>query len=112
MAGPVTGDRPSVMSGIGAAGKGVALNMTERPVLTPSASHPITITPTAGRVTVTVSGRVVADTTDALTLQESNYPAVQYVPLADVDQAVLTRSATTSYCPYKGDAGYYHVGDV
>lgn len=100
------------MSGIGAAGKGVALNMTERPVLTPSASHPITITPTAGRVTVTVNGRVVADTSDALTLQESNYPAVQYVPLADVDRAVLTRSATTSYCPYKGDAGYYHVGDV
>lgn len=100
------------MSGIGAAGKGVALNMTERPVLEPSAAHPITITPTAGRVTVTVNGRVVADTTDALTLQESNYPAVQYVPLADVDQTELSRSTTTSYCPYKGDAGYYHVGGV
>lgn len=99
------------MSGIGVAGKGVATNMTERPVLQPTAAHPITITPTAGRVTVTVDGRVVADTTDALTLQESNYPAVQYIPLVDVDQAVLTRSATTSYCPYKGDAGYYHVGD-
>ena len=74
--------------------------------------HPITITPTGGRVTVTVNGRVVAETTDALTLQESTYPAVQYLPLADVDPAVLTRSATTSHCPYKGDAAYYHVGDV
>jgi len=100
------------MSGIGAAGKGVALNMTERPVLEPSAAHPITITPTAGRVTVTVNGRVVADTTDALTLQESNYPSVQYIPLADVEQTELSRSTTTSYCPYKGDAGYYHVGGV
>lgn len=74
--------------------------------------HPITITPTAGRVTVTVNGRVVAETTDARTLQESNYPAVQYLPLADVDPAVLTRSSTTSHCPYKGDATYFHVGEV
>ncbi|WP_324610307.1 DUF427 domain-containing protein, partial [Mycolicibacterium fortuitum] len=22
----------------------------------------------------------------------------------------LTRSATTTYCPYKGEANYYHVG--
>ena len=100
------------MSGIGAAEKGVAMSMTERPVLQPSAAHPITIKPTAGRVTVTVDGRVVADTTDALTLQESNYPAVQYIPLADVDRSALTRSTATSYCPYKGDAGYYHVAGV
>ncbi len=88
------------------------MSMTERPVLQPTAAHPITITPTAGRVTVTVNGQVVAETSDALTLQESNYPAVQYIPLADVDRSALTRSTTTSYCPYKGDAGYYHVGDV
>ena len=100
------------MSGIGVAKKGVEMSMTERPVLQPTAAHPITITPTAGRVTVTVNGQVVAETSDALTLQESNYPAVQYIPLADVDRSALTRSTTTSYCPYKGDAGYYHVGDV
>ena len=100
------------MSGIGVVKKGVAMSMTERPVLQPTAAHPITITPTAGRVTVTVNGQVVAETSDALTLQESNYPAVQYIPLADVDRSALTRSTTASYCPYKGDAGYYHVGDV
>lgn len=100
------------MSGIGVVKKGVAMSMTERPVLQPTAAHPITITPTAGRVTVTVNGQVVAETSDALTLQESNYPAVQYIPLADIDRSALTRSTTTSYCPYKGDAGYYHVGDV
>lgn len=100
------------MSGIGVVKKGVAMSMTERPVLQPTAAHPITITPTAGRVTVTVNGQVAAETSDALTLQESNYPAVQYIPLADVDRSALTRSTTTSYCPYKGDAGYYHVGDV
>ena len=34
------------MSGIGVAKKGVAMSMTERPVLQPTAAHPITITPT------------------------------------------------------------------
>ncbi|MDV3123766.1 DUF427 domain-containing protein [Mycobacterium sp. 21AC1] len=86
--------------------------MTERPVLEPTAQHPITVTPTGRHVTVTVNGEVVAETDDALTLQESTYPAVQYIPLADVVPAVLTRSDTTTYCPYKGEANYYNVGAV
>jgi uncharacterized protein (DUF427 family) len=83
--------------------------MTQRLVKEPDAEHPITITPTAGRVVVLVDGVVVADTHDALTLQESTYPPVQYIPLQDVDQTRLTRSATTTHCPYKGEAGYFHV---
>jgi uncharacterized protein (DUF427 family) len=34
---------------------------------------------------------------------------VQYIPLADVAAAALSRSDTTTYCPYKGDASYYDV---
>ncbi|MGV0810410.1 DUF427 domain-containing protein [Mycolicibacterium boenickei] len=85
--------------------------MTDRPVLQPTAAHPITVAPTGSRVTVRVNGEVVAETDDALTLQESTYPAVQYIPLADVT-AALTRSDTTTYCPYKGEANYYHVGGI
>ena len=83
--------------------------MTERPVLQPTAEHPITVTPTGTHVVVRVNGEVVAETDAALTLQESTYPAVQYVPLSDVAPSVLTRSDTTTYCPYKGEANYYHV---
>lgn len=83
--------------------------MTERPVWLPSAEHPITVTPTAGHVTVRVQGRVVAETDAALTLQESNYPAVQYIPRSDVDATALTESGTSTYCPYKGQAGYFDV---
>jgi uncharacterized protein (DUF427 family) len=75
----------------------------------PTAAHPITVEPTGRHVTVRVNGEVVAETDDALTLQESTYPAVQYVPLADVAAAALSPSDTTTYCPYKGDAKYYHV---
>jgi uncharacterized protein (DUF427 family) len=80
-----------------------------RPVLEPTTEHPITVEPTKGRVTARIGGKVVADTTSALTLQESTYPAVQYIPLADVDQSVLSRTAASTYCPFKGDASYYSV---
>jgi uncharacterized protein (DUF427 family) len=83
--------------------------MTSRPVLEPTAEHPITISPTGGRVVVRVNGEVVADTHDALKLHESTYPAVQYIPFKDVVQDLLTRTDTSTYCPFKGDAGYYSV---
>ena len=80
-----------------------------RPVLEPTTEHPITVEPAKGRVTVRVGGKVVADTSSALTLREAAYPAVQYIPLADVDQSVLSRTAASTYCPFKGDASYYSV---
>lgn len=83
--------------------------MTSRPVLEPTTEHPITISPTAARVVVRVNGDIVAETHDALQLQESTYPAVQYIPFKDVKQDLLTRTDTSTYCPFKGDAGYYSV---
>jgi uncharacterized protein (DUF427 family) len=83
--------------------------MADKPVLQPGPDHPITVTPTGSRVIVTVDGKVIVDTRNALTLQESTYPPVQYVPLTDVDESALERTATESYCPYKGDASYYSI---
>jgi uncharacterized protein (DUF427 family) len=34
---------------------------------------------------------------------------VYYIPLDDVDQALLAPSQTSTYCPYKGDASYYAI---
>jgi uncharacterized protein (DUF427 family) len=75
----------------------------------PNADHPITIERTPARVRVTVGGRIIADTRRALTLRESDYPAVQYVPRSDVDMSLLERTENESYCPYKGDAAYYSI---
>lgn len=83
--------------------------MSDRPRKQPGPDHPITITPTGERVVVTVAGKVVADTRNALSLREATYPATQYVPLADVDQSLLERTSTQTYCPYKGEAGYYSI---
>ncbi|HYB38682.1 MAG TPA: DUF427 domain-containing protein [Mycobacterium sp.] len=83
--------------------------MSDRIVLEPSTEHPITIEPTKGRVRVRVNGEIVADTYSALRLQESTYPAVQYIPMSDVVQDVLARTDTKTYCPFKGEASYYSV---
>jgi uncharacterized protein (DUF427 family) len=80
-----------------------------RTVLIPDASHPITIRPTGSRVTVRVDGAVVAQSDAALSLAEASYPVVHYIPLADVNQPLLERTTTQTYCPYKGDASYYSV---
>jgi uncharacterized protein (DUF427 family) len=73
----------------------------------PSASHPISIAPCPDRVRIVFDGHTVAETTRALVLREASYPPVFYVPRADADMAMLTRSAHATRCPYKGDAAYY-----
>ena len=83
--------------------------MTERTIKIPGPDHPITIEPNPGRVVVALGGRVIADTSAALTLREANYPPVQYIPRKDVDMAALARSTTTTYCPYKGEAAYFSI---
>ncbi|WP_329318818.1 DUF427 domain-containing protein [Streptomyces sp. NBC_01262] len=82
---------------------------TTRETKIPGPDHPITVEATRVRVVARVGTHVVADTTRALTLREANYPPVQYIPLDDVDQTLLTDSATRTYCPYKGDASYYSL---
>jgi uncharacterized protein (DUF427 family) len=83
--------------------------MADKPVLQPGPDHPITITPNPDHIVVTVAGKVVADTRRALTLQEPTYPAVQYIPIEDVERSLLERTETASYCPFKGDASYYSI---
>ena len=83
--------------------------MSDKPRKIPGPDHPITLERTPGRVTVTVAGHVIADTRGALTLKEAAYPAVQYIPRADVDMSLLERTQHTTYCPYKGDCSYYSI---
>ena len=83
--------------------------MANKAVKIPGPDHPISIEANPSRIVVTVGGKVIADTREALTLRESTYPPVQYVPRRDVDMTALTRSEHTTYCPYKGAASYYSI---
>jgi uncharacterized protein (DUF427 family) len=83
--------------------------MADRQVKQPGPEHAITIEPNPARVVVSVAGRVIADTRNALTLCEAGYGPVQYISLGDVDVSLLERTDNVTYCPYKGDASYYSV---
>jgi uncharacterized protein (DUF427 family) len=83
--------------------------MSSKPVKMPGPDHPITITAARERITVTVAGRRIADTREALTLNEAGYPPVHYIPRKDVDVTLLQRSNHQTYCPYKGECVYYSV---
>jgi uncharacterized protein (DUF427 family) len=75
----------------------------------PGPDHPISIEASPFHVVVTVGGKIIADTHNALTLREAAYSAVQYIPRRDVDLAGLVRTEHTSFCPYKGHASYYSI---
>jgi uncharacterized protein (DUF427 family) len=50
------------------------------------------------------NGAVIADSDDTIVVEGNHY-----FPRAAVDAAVLSDSATTSFCPWKGSASYHHV---
>jgi uncharacterized protein (DUF427 family) len=83
--------------------------MNTKPIRIPGPDHPITIAPTNGRVTVIVDRKRIADTREALTLEEAAYPPVQYIPRKDVDMTQLQRTSHQTYCPYKGECAYYSM---
>jgi uncharacterized protein (DUF427 family) len=75
----------------------------------PGPDHPITISLTEGRVRVAVAGRTVAESAQALRLEEKGYPPVYYLPRSDADMSLLVRTTHYTYCPYKGDCTYYNI---
>jgi uncharacterized protein (DUF427 family) len=75
----------------------------------PGPDHPITITRNVKRVRVTFGGKRIADSANALVLNEAGYKPVFYIPRADVAMDALTRTDHASHCPYKGDASYFSI---
>lgn len=68
--------------------------------------HQITITPGAQRVVVSADGTVIADSTEALFLDETGLPTRYYVPREHV-VVPLQPSEQRTNCPFKGDASYW-----
>ena len=65
----------------------------------PGPDHPITVSPAAGRGRVTVAGRIVAESTRALRLEEKGDPPIYYLPRDDADMSLLVRTNHYTYCP-------------
>ena len=65
--------------------------------------------PSPKRLRVKVGELIVADSAEALVLQESDHLPVYYFPIKDVDESFLMPSTTRTECPYKGVASHYSL---
>ena len=72
-------------------------------------AHHIDVRPVTERVVVRLDGEVLADTRDAVVLEEGPLPPRWYVPEADLRAEAFEPSDRTSHCPLKGDAVYRSV---
>ena len=78
--------------------------------------HRIATRQAAERVRVTFKGEVIADTKDAVALEEAMSgstvaPVVYYIPRKDVKMDRLVRTSHRTHCPFKGDASYFSLKD-
>jgi uncharacterized protein (DUF427 family) len=62
------------------------------------------------RITVSVGGEVLAESSRPMILFETGLPVRYYLPREDVRLDALTPSETTTYCAYKGEASYWAYG--
>ena len=74
-----------------------------------SGNHKVETRKFHGRVRVMTAGHLIADSTDAVELSETGYPAVYYIPKNHIRMEFFTRSNRTTECPYKGTASYWSI---
>jgi uncharacterized protein (DUF427 family) len=69
----------------------------------------VDILPSSRHVRVEVDGVTVAESTKPTLLFETGLATRYYLPKTDVRMDLLTPNATSSHCPYKGDANYWSL---
>ncbi|KAA0022419.1 DUF427 domain-containing protein [Antrihabitans cavernicola] len=73
--------------------------------------HRIDCLPSSRTVVVTAGDTELARSTRPVALFETGLPARFYIPVDDVS-AELTATATSTYCPYKGEADYVAAAGI
>jgi uncharacterized protein (DUF427 family) len=58
---------------------------------------------------VVLDGEVIAESDDAVELDETNHDPVYYVPRKDVRMELLARTPHHTRCPFKGEASYFNI---
>ena len=73
--------------------------------------HRIDIRQSSRHLVVKDGARLIADTTRPVVLYESGFAPRWYVPRQDIDEKALIPAEGQTFCPYKGLASYYDIGD-
>jgi uncharacterized protein (DUF427 family) len=76
------------------------------------AAHPdykVTFEPSQKRIRVIFNGETVADSRAVRLLHETKHIPVYYFPKDDVRGDLLEPSDHVTFCPFKGDASYWHL---
>src|SRR5689334_12966828 len=71
--------------------------------------HKVEESPMNQRISVEINGEQIADSSDIIRVDEDRHPVRYYFPRTDVRMDMLERSDTTTTCPFKGTAHYFHV---
>ena len=64
--------------------------------------HRVETEPAGVRVQVTFNGELIADSNNAIKLEETGHEPVYYLPRNDVKMERLTRTDHRTRCPFKG----------
>ncbi|MAA74554.1 MAG: hypothetical protein CMN28_07600 [Salinisphaeraceae bacterium] len=71
--------------------------------------HVVSIGPPVHSLRLWRGGVLLARTEHARLVEETGYPPRHYLPADAFEHSRLTASDTTTYCPFKGRARYWHV---
>lgn len=76
--------------------------------------RPPRVEDTSRHLRVIFGGQIIADTQAAKRVLETSHPPVYYIPTRDVRMEYLERTGQSTWCEWKGRAGYYNVtvGDL
>jgi uncharacterized protein (DUF427 family) len=71
--------------------------------------HRVDLHSDKSHVRVMFGGKVIADSTDSLRVEETGHGPVYYVPAKDMALDLMQKTEHTTYCPFKGTASYWTI---
>ena len=69
----------------------------------------VDLLPAGQRVTVKFGGVTIADSSEALRVEETGHGPVHYLPQKDVRLDLMRPTEHKTYCPFKGDCSYWTI---
>lgn len=83
--------------------------MTEREQKIPGPDHPIDLTQIDRPARIVFDGVEIVSAETYVAVKEAGYDEVAYIPRDNLDDRMVQPSEKRTWCPYKGEARYFHL---